>query len=708
MPTMSTALQLYDGMSNAVQVYDKTMRMVQSYYKQLDSVSTGMHTSITPSVKAYKELSNVQNKVIASETNIAEKTKEADKAQSNFGAKIKQMGIDIPAAYNKAKSAIQQLKPAMDFSDAYVNTFYQLDKVNDNLQTTDQLHNKVFAAAQRSRGDYMSMANSVAEMGKAAPNAFKSNDELIAFQELLQKSYRIDGASEADQQSATGQLTQVMAAGQFQGSDFSSMMEYAPVLADAVSRYTGMSKTELQSLSDSGALSSDVIKNAMFAATDEINGKFSEVPKTFSDHFTNLKNTAIQNLDPIISKVSEILNSPAVGMFMSVLGAALDSVFSLFDPLISGAEQFIAVITDNLPLMAGLLTTIAAVIIPQMIIGLWNMVEPLLIQVGQWMLINWPILLIAGLIGLLVGALLYFGVSAQEIVGTVVAVFFGLYAHIYNIFALVYNLLVSFVEFWINLFIDPVYAIKKLIYDLAMTFGNYIYNMLRAAEDFAGGFMKAIVAAINGVLKGIDWLLEKINNVFGTNYSVKGQFLDETNSHAISDNFKSMMDSWEAPVSDKNVVSLERMEYKVISDFSNKGYDVGVNGYNSLANYKDQSQNPSDLLDASSSPFTAGPNAASAFDSGGQMSGLPGNIPNVGRVNEIGSVEEEVEISSEDLKMMRELAEMKSIQNFVSLTPTVQVTTGPVSNEANIDMIVARIEQTLEEEIASSAAGVYA
>lgn len=228
-----------------------------------------------------------------------------------------------------------------------------------------------------------------------------------------------------------------------------------------------------------------------------------------------------------------------------------------------------------------------------------------------------------------------------------------------------------------------------------------MYNMLRSAEDFAGGFMKTILSAINGALKGVNWLVEKINGMFGTKIPTAKLF-DETNIHAVSDSLKGMMDKLEEPVSDKNVVHLERMEYKNINEFSKKGYSGGLEFSDKMINgagkFVDKFKNPSDELNVGASPF-----AGNSFGAGSGS-----NIPNVGKVDRIGGVDEEVAISSEDLKMMRELTEMKSIQNFVSLTPTVQVTTGPVTNGADIDMIVAKIEQSLDEEIASSAAGVYA
>ncbi len=80
---------------------------------------------------------------------------------------------------------------------------------------------------------------------------------------------------------------------------------------------------------------------------------------------------------------------------------------------------------------------------------------------------------------------------------------------------------------------------------------------------------------------------------------------------------------------------------------------------------------------------------------------------NVGKVDKVGKIEDKVDISSEDLKVMRDIAEMKSIQNFVTLTPTVQVKTGDINNGADVDTIIKKIGDHLEEQFVSTAQGVY-
>ncbi|NBD24320.1 hypothetical protein [Paenibacillus glycinis] len=84
-----------------------------------------------------------------------------------------------------------------------------------------------------------------------------------------------------------------------------------------------------------------------------------------------------------------------------------------------------------------------------------------------------------------------------------------------------------------------------------------------------------------------------------------------------------------------------------------------------------------------------------------------GKLPNIDRVGSVGNIDSKVDVSSEDIKMMRDLAEMKSIQNYVTLTPTVNVTTGNITKEADVDEVIKRINDHMSGEIEASAQGAY-
>ncbi len=83
-----------------------------------------------------------------------------------------------------------------------------------------------------------------------------------------------------------------------------------------------------------------------------------------------------------------------------------------------------------------------------------------------------------------------------------------------------------------------------------------------------------------------------------------------------------------------------------------------------------------------------------------------GNIDTVGSVGSVGSIDSDVNIADEDLKFLRDVAEMRFVQNFVTLTPTVAVD-AQISEKVDVDEVVAKIESKLEDEFTATAEGVY-
>ncbi|RXZ84701.1 hypothetical protein EBB07_01385 [Paenibacillaceae bacterium] len=347
----------------------------------------------------------------------------------------------------------------------------------------------------------------------------------------------------------------------------------------------------------------------------------------------------------------------------------------------------------------------------QLIFDNLDIVKNILIAVGltalivggyflfAWLSAVWPILLIIGVIALIIEALNYFGVSTQEIIGFVAGLFMGLVAVIWNLIASVWNLFVDFAEFLLNLFVDPIYSIKKLFYDLAMAFGGQVYNMLRSAEDFAGGFMKVILQGINAVLKGFNWLSARLKDLFNIDMG-EAKLLDEENVNAVSDSVKNMLNTLEEPTSSKDLFDLDDAKMNLMdpSEKFKSGYKAGSD----LFNGKPASPGIDEKKWNQQSDLTrAHPAAAAAGAS-------PGNIDRVGRVGEVGKINDTVDISSEDLKTMRELAEMKNIQNFVSLTPTIQVSgDNHFSQSVDMEGFVAQLANAMETEISSSAKGAW-
>lgn len=284
----------------------------------------------------------------------------------------KVFGVEIPGLMDAAKSGAAFAGAAMgieaagralkDMAVSAVKTTDQLtqlrariDLINDGSQSTAEIMDKVFSAANRSRGSFLDMAYSVAKLNMLAKDAFTSNDEAIYFVEQLNKQFKIAGAGVQETTSAMYQLTQAMAAGKLQGDEFRSIMENAPMLAQSIAQEMGLSVGQLKEMSSQGLITADIIKNALFASAEETNAKFAEIPMTFQDIGTKLQNDLIAAFQPVMEELGNMTSSDA---FISVLN---ELAFS-FKVVAAAAQVSIAIIKGAFSGLSVVITTIKNIV----------------------------------------------------------------------------------------------------------------------------------------------------------------------------------------------------------------------------------------------------------------------------------------------------------------------------------------------------------
>ena len=248
-------------------------------------------------------------------------------------------GIEIPSIMNAAKSGaafgaaaigIEAAGRAMkDMAVSAVQTTDQLTQIrarinliNDGSQSTAEIMDKIYGAANRSRGSYLDMADSVAKLNMLAKDAFSSNDEAIYFVEQLNKQFKISGASVEETTSAMYQLTQAMAAGKLQGDEFHSIMENAPMLAQSIASEMGLTVGQLKEMSSQGLITADIIKEALFNSAEETNAKFAEIPMTFQDIGTQVQNELIAAFQPAMEEISNMTSSGVLNDALAGLSIA--------------------------------------------------------------------------------------------------------------------------------------------------------------------------------------------------------------------------------------------------------------------------------------------------------------------------------------------------------------------------------------------------
>lgn len=300
-------------------------------------------------------------------------------AQTKIGIQISANGSQASAEIDKIKSKIQSMSnqvskgieaaaavagismmgmalkevatTAAQTADRLTSIRSRLNLVNDGTQTTADLMNKIYDAAQRTRGGYDDMADSVAKLNMLAKDAFSSNDEAIEFVEQMNKQFKISGASIQESSAAMYQLTQSMAAGKLQGDEFHSIMENAPMLAQSIAKEMGMTVGELKNVSSEGMITADVIKNALFNSAEETNAKFAEMPMTFAEVGQSIQNEAIMAFQPVLEQLSSLT---ADGAFQDFVGG----VAVAFRAMAAAAQVSISVISGGFSAMGVAISTV--------------------------------------------------------------------------------------------------------------------------------------------------------------------------------------------------------------------------------------------------------------------------------------------------------------------------------------------------------------
>ncbi|EGT4202415.1 TPA: tape measure protein, partial [Clostridioides difficile] len=310
MATIQTSIKIFDGMTPA---FRNMTTSINTTINSLERLQQRLHNPLNAgSIQASQQsLNNIESILTRIEQKIGRNTNE----QENFNNKIRQGSEAGSLLVSKLKSiagiyiGIKGIESITKATDTIASTKARLNLMNDGLQTTEQLNKMIYLSAQSARASYADTAAQVAKLGILAGDAFGSSAEVIKFTELMNKAFVIGGTSANEASAAMYQLTQAMGAGKLQGDEFRSIMENAPLLAAKIADAMGKTKDQLKELSSSGAITADVIRNALFKASNEIEKKFASMPITFSQALTMMKNDAYMIFSETLGKISGALQS---------------------------------------------------------------------------------------------------------------------------------------------------------------------------------------------------------------------------------------------------------------------------------------------------------------------------------------------------------------------------------------------------------------
>lgn len=704
MATIKTAIQLQDGMTPVIRSMSNALNICVNSFESMQNASSRAVNSASISA-GRTELARVEVATNGVERNI----READNAQRQLNNDIRNASSLAESFVGRIKTVvgtiatISGIKKTMDLSDTVVQTTARLDLMNDKQQTTAELQDKIFASAERARGAYQTTADAVSKLGMQAANAFKSNDELIAFTEQLNKTFVIAGTSTVGVESAMLQLTQSMAAGKLQGEELNAVLDNAQPIVANIQNYLqnvkGMPKSvtdNIKQLASDGIITADIIKNAMFYAATETDKKFASMPRTIGQVWTSIQNNALKAFQPVLLKINSIINSDK---FNSIVDGTVSGMYKLSNEILyisNQSEKLFAIISNNWSFIEPIIWSVAAayavynanVLISTVRTGYATVIKyaHMAASVGETVAIialiaaqdglnaalyacpiTWIIMAIIALIAifyLAVAAVNEFEGTSYSATGIIVGLFYVAGAVIGNViitmvnlvidlFAMMWNYIATFAEFFANVFNDPIGSIVRLFANMADNILGILSSIASAIDTLFGSKLASAVEGWQSTLKGA------VNVNFGE-AAIKIQRADP------------------------NAMHLERFDYGNAYD---QGYGVG----NDLANKFDLSNlgnpNKGQGLGLDLSKF------------GNDMADTAANT---------GKMKDSLDITAEDLKYLRDIAEQEVINRFTTAEINVDMTNhNNINNDMDLDGMVTYLKDTLVETVQTAAEKVH-
>lgn len=632
--------------------------------------------------------------------------------QGRFNQEIKEGTQQADELTNMIKNAVmayvsvQSIGNILNISDELTQTTSRLDMMNDGMQTTQELVNMVYAAAQDARGSFSEMADVVARFGNNAKDAFSSSEEVVAFADLVQKQMTIAGAGTQEASNAMLQLSQALGSGVLRGDELNSIFEQAPNLIQSIANYLDVPIGQIREMASEGELSADVVKSAIFASADEINAKFASMPMTWGQIWQSMQNTALIAFQPVLQRMNAIANSDTFQNFADSAIEALAVLSSVLLDIFDLATAAGGLIADNWsivgPVVYGVVAALAMYYGWQLAVNTANLIGNgihVAMAAAQMMHaaatggltaataadiaaqnglntamyacpIVWIIALIVALIAIFyaaVAAVNKFAGTSVSATGLISGAFATLGAFVINtVIISLWNMLVSFINFLGNSFINPIANIKILFYDMCLTVIGYIQNLASAIET----------------------LLNKI----------PGVTVDITSG---LDSFYSGLEEAQQAVKDESgwIEYVHKMEYIDYTDTARTGYNLGAQAEEAVSNF-----NLSDLFGKTDIPNPE--DYISGFEDVIANSGIGDNLGNI--AGDTGAISDSMDITQEELKYLRDIAEQETINRFTTAEITIQQTNNnTIKNGMDLDGVMSNMTDMVNEAIDISTEGVH-
>lgn len=693
MATITTGIQLADNFSAPLMHIVSAVNMTISAMNDMNqSMNAGVNTAslsaarneIAQATVAAEEFNQTMqqagspiNDNIRRQEQFNQSLQNGASESSNLVSAIKRMA----GAY----LSIQTAGKILEMSDEITQTTSRLNMMNDGLQSTADLYNMVYAAANDARGSLGDMASVVARFGNNAKDAFSSSAEVVQFANLVQKQMTIAGASTQEAANAELQLSQALGSGVLRGDELNSIFEQAPNLIQNIADYLDVPIGKIRSMAQDGELSADVVKQAVFAATDEINANFESMPMTWGQMWTVFQNNATMAFQPVLQRLNDLANTDGFQTFATNAINDLAVVAGVVLDIFEGIGSVGTFVSDNWQIIGPIVEGVAAALTVYYGWQLLSTSATKAAAAAQWIYNAAMNANPAAIVAISIGALIVLiGILANKFTGT---------GHIaQSVFGMItggINVVIQYFKNWgltvADIFIGIWNAGGACATNVEIAFHNAIshvqalwYNMLSTALTVVSG----ICSALNK-LPFVDFDYSGITGA-ADNYASKAA--------AAAGNTK---DYASVPAAfSKGVKTYDTYQKGWVNDAYTAGAAWGDGVTSKIKNTL--SSKATNIPNANNYPNAlASSNAATAANT-------------ADTAKNTAKTANTLSASSEDLKYLRDIADREYVNKFTTAQIKVEmINHNNVNNDIDLDGMAEHLRSKIEEEMNAAAEGEH-
>lgn len=608
--------------------------------------------------------------------------------------------------------SIQSVGKALNISDELVQTTSRLNMMNDGVQTTAELVNMVYAAAQDARGSFSQMADVVARFGNNAKDAFSSSEEVVAFADLIQKQMTIAGASTQEAANAELQLSQALGSGVLRGDELNSIFEQAPNLIQNIADYLDVPIGKIREMAADGELSADVVKAAIFSAADDINSKFNEMPMTWGQMWQSMQNTALIAFQPVLQRLNDLANSEA---FQTFIQGAIEAMATLANILLNVFDLAVSIgtfIGDNwsiiAPIVYGIVAALTAYIAISAIVaainGIMAMAEG--VKAAAQMMatgatfaetaaqqglnaalmacpLTWIIMLILALI------VVIFAVC------NAIAKMTGIANSGFGVITGGVNVVIQFFKNLGLTVANIALGIGNAIAALASNMMTAFHNAICSVQSWFYNLLSTALSVIEGICSALNKLPFVEFDYSGISSAADDYAAKASEAAGNKEDYQSISDAF-----NEGFTTFDAFQDGWASDAFNAGAAWGDGIADKVSNFS-----LSDVFGQTDIPnvgdYTSGFNDAIA------NSGVGDSIGNID--DNTGKIKDSLDVTEEDLKYLRDIAEQEAINRFT--TAEINVDMSGMQNTVNsgddIDGFMTKLTDSVNEAVDNMTEGVH-